>query len=163
MLADQALLPREDPLTLADRDETDAELDGHRRTEQESPRLDAADGRDAVVPERPDQAADHRGERPGVAEDLPDVGVATDPPEAFEGQGTCVRHRDRESADGLAVQATGFSFGERRRHLTPYPVHPAAVLPGVRLEDGWRVRAGRRKERRARVEHDGGSDAGRRT
>jgi hypothetical protein len=62
-----------------------------------------------------------RGERPGVAEDLPDVGVAADPPEAFEGQDTCVRHHDRESADGLVVQATGFSFGERRLVVPPSP------------------------------------------
>lgn len=81
------LLPREDSLALAYRDKANSELDGHRRAEQKAPRLDAAHGRDAVIPERPSQAADHRGESLGVAKDLPDVGVPTDPPEVFEGQG----------------------------------------------------------------------------
>jgi hypothetical protein len=82
---------RQETRSLADRQETDIELERACGAENEPPRLDPGNLR-RVVAERIDK---RRGDRPQelrLIEPAPDVGVAADPGEARE---QCVDHASR--------------------------------------------------------------------
>ena len=74
----------EETLTLADGNETDAEVDGRGTAQKESPRLDPADCCDLLIPEGFNQSGDHRGQGLGIPKDRPHIRVTTDPPEVFK-------------------------------------------------------------------------------
>lgn len=94
----------EEAFTLPDRNESDAEFDRCGTSQEESPRLDTADCGDLLVPERFHQTCDHCGQRLGVPEDRPHIGVPADPSKALQRQITCGRRHERESPDRRTAQ-----------------------------------------------------------
>lgn len=100
------LVAREETIALADGNETDPELDGPGTAQKESPRLDPADCRDLLVPERFNQSGDHRGQCLGIPKDRPYIRVTTDPPEVFKRQVTCVRGHERKSSHRRTTRQT---------------------------------------------------------
>lgn len=125
----------------------DAELNGRSTTQQEPPRLNPADGRDPLVPERFNETRDNRGQCLGIPKDRPHIRVATDPSEVFQRQAPCSRGHERKSFDCGATQQTITDHSgvlslpvldlslKIKNKLSPCPrggAEDVACLPGLR-------------------------------